>query len=111
MIQDSPELQEDVPLVKPLDELKKEFFADYLDQKGYDAYMKNREVSSSILSQGENSPSSMWITLIFIIFFIFLLCFSQNCGHLISKKLVFSGVCCPGGLYIFFYLLRIELNP
>lgn len=83
--------------IEPVDDLTIEYFADYYNEEEFQSYFRKRKIPNSIFGQGDDSPSSMWVSLIIIMFILFIVCFSQNCGHLINEKMVLSRACCAGG--------------
>jgi hypothetical protein len=94
-----PDVEQPTPIanIVPVKKYSKEYFANFIDEDDFMEYVTKRKVPISIFSQGENSPNTIWISLIVIMIILFLLCFIQNCGYLINDKMVLGKMICTGG--------------
>jgi hypothetical protein len=76
---------------------KKEYFASYINDEDFNKYFRFRQVPGTILDQGSDSPNQVWITIIIMTIILLVVCFLQNCGHLINQNLVLGKRICTGG--------------
>lgn len=73
-----------------------DYFADFNATEQIEYYLYTRKVPSSIFDYSYKGRANYWYILAWLIITTFVICFTQNCGHLFQKRLVVANSCSGG---------------